>query len=139
MSYPNENLPFDQLSLEEIVLMYRNALRDLNDLGDEATTKDRAEFVNTVLCGRWGDPPARFCLNGMQDAGEINLDDYEITRDFDSIIGVTDTLPYTMPLAIFPVPSFRDTLTKDVHIDGLAFLDSVCFSSISVLHPLTYL
>ncbi|KAK7675980.1 hypothetical protein QCA50_014254 [Cerrena zonata] len=124
MSYPNEDLPFDQLSLKEIVYMYRNSLRELIALGDHAKTSDRAKFANTVLCGRWGDPPARLSLNGMQDAGAVNLNHYEITRDFDSVIGITDNLPYTHPLAIFPVPPFRETLTQDVHLSGPAFLDA---------------
>ena len=44
------------------------------------------------------------------------IGDYQLFRDIDSAIGVTQDLPFRRPLAIFPLPSFRDTLTQDNHV-----------------------
>ncbi len=39
-----------------------------------------------------------------------------VTRDFDSMFGISNDLPFRRSFAVFPVPSFRDTVTKDNHI-----------------------
>ncbi|KAG1861526.1 hypothetical protein DFJ58DRAFT_872254 [Suillus subalutaceus] len=44
-----------------------------------------------------------------------------ITRDIDSVIGVSRSLPYTTALSIWPVPPFRETLTKDNHVKSRAY------------------
>lgn len=39
-----------------------------------------------------------------------------VRRDYDSLIGYGDNLPYRRALEVYPIPSFRDTLTSNVHI-----------------------
>ncbi|KAG8213504.1 hypothetical protein J3R82DRAFT_12047 [Butyriboletus roseoflavus] len=46
---------------------------------------------------------------------------YQITRDYDSLIGATQDLPYNSHLALSPVPPFRDVLYKPNHIKALAY------------------
>lgn len=106
-----------QCSLEQLHGYYRDAYRTLIDLGDDASVLDRCEFLKVVLCGRW---PG--CLNARQGAHVPRVRDCMISRDFDFLIGITDSLPYTIPLEIFPVPSFRDTLTHSVHHNGTVFV-----------------
>lgn len=126
MHYPHEPLPNVQLSFSQLVATYRYASQTLNDIGEGSTIQDKSDFINTVLCGRLKEPLKRLNLNARQSADIPTLDQCTIARDFDSIIGITDTLPYTAPISIFPVPSFKDTLTKKVHLTGSAFLQPVC-------------
>ncbi|KIK32002.1 hypothetical protein CY34DRAFT_102396, partial [Suillus luteus UH-Slu-Lm8-n1] len=45
----------------------------------------------------------------------------DVTRDLDSVIGVSDTLPYTSTLSIWPLSPFRETLRKDNHVKSHAY------------------
>ncbi|KAI5984195.1 hypothetical protein F5J12DRAFT_787609 [Pisolithus orientalis] len=54
-------------------------------------------------------------LQGIQD-----IQDITITCDYDSLIGTTKTLPYRVPLTVWPAPSFRDTLTINNHVTAPA-------------------
>lgn len=126
MDYPNEPLPDRQLSLLETVKLHRRAVEIWNEMGNNATVDDRSQCINTILCGRWPDPELRMSLNARQGALVPDLADCTVTRDYDSIIGLTDDLPYTIPLSIYPIPSFKFCITRPVHIWATVFTQPVC-------------
>ncbi|KAJ3017269.1 hypothetical protein NUW54_g622 [Trametes sanguinea] len=76
------------------------------------------EFVLLMLAGRTeedGDR-RRVFVNSIQQSSAARPNTCTLTGDFDSLIGVTKKLPLNVPLSIYPVPSFKFTLTKDVHV-----------------------
>lgn len=49
------------------------------------------------------------------------------TRDYDSVLGWSDELAYNMPLTVWPVPPFNETLTRDVHLSYTTIINNrVC-------------
>ncbi|TFY75450.1 hypothetical protein EWM64_g8562 [Hericium alpestre] len=76
-------------------------------------------FIRYVLAGRSlndnGQTVNRLIVNPRM--GHVVNPQFEIMRDYDSIIGVDKQIPYTIPLAIFPVPPFSETLKKKNHIE----------------------
>ena len=123
LRFPNEPLPPFQLNLEALVNLYKAATQRFNNSPED---EDRLEkLVNCILCGRWPEPSCRMVLNVAQGLDPISLHDCQVSRDIDSIIGISDTLPYTSPMAVFPIPSFKETLTTDVHLKGLACVNPV--------------
>ncbi|TFY53993.1 hypothetical protein EVJ58_g9127 [Rhodofomes roseus] len=67
---------------------------------------------------------------------------YGVTRDIDSMFGMTRDLPYTCAIHVYPVCDFRQTLKKDIHITwpvringatknvGLHEIPNMCFAKI---------
>ncbi|KAK7437733.1 RNA polymerase II subunit 3 [Stygiomarasmius scandens] len=114
--YPDEPLEDVQWGLENLVLHASRLL----------TTSETAKFVNLILAGRWerivrGNPTvSRVTLNGRQGLRPINMDSVLQTRDYDSAVMISKTLPYTH-LSVWPVAPFRETLTKSNHMKGLAY------------------
>lgn len=109
MQYPDEDLPTSQLSLEEFVKISQH-LHSLSSSHPDA-------FIRFNLAGR-------FLSNALQSHITVNIRQGNsligktIYRrsDIDSVIGVSADLPFIVPLAIFPLASFRDTLTEDNHL-----------------------
>lgn len=115
----------DQLVLSEFVeeaaRYYRRMARSRDD---------ELKFLKFILAGRRGlelETQDTITLNVMQ--GQPDIHNATVTRDFDSLIGTTKTLPYRVALTIWPVPSFRDTLATNNHINSLAIDDQVGISS----------
>ena len=48
--------------------------------------------------------------------GQSDIWNITTTRDYDSLIETTKTLPYLVPLTVWPIPSFRDTLKTSNHV-----------------------
>jgi hypothetical protein len=113
MDYPDENLGQHQLTLEEFVKVAQHLSSQGQGINSDA-------FIRFVLAGRYPDgvsnQSSRIFINARQ--GAFLPDDAVLQRysDVDSVIGITRDLPYSLPMAIFPLASFRDTLTEDVHI-----------------------
>jgi hypothetical protein len=119
LRYPDEFLPESQLSLEEFSYRAMDLLRNAETIPN---------FVRMVLAGRdtdHNDVVHRLFLNARQGLEDIDPGAYIQSRDYDSAHGITRDLPFTEPLSIFPVASFRDTLTKDIHILGKAYDNTV--------------
>ncbi|KAK7440778.1 hypothetical protein VKT23_016854 [Stygiomarasmius scandens] len=114
--YPDEPLEDVQWGLESFVLRASQLL----------TTSETDKFVNLVLAGRWerivqGNPTvSRVTLNGRQGLQPIDMNFVLQTRDYDSAVMVSETLPYTH-LSVWPIAPFRETLTKTNHMKGLAY------------------
>lgn len=96
------------------------------------------EFTRAVLAGRYEDerdgtqhriivrgllgltPPAECDYNDIPTS-----DEYSIARDYDSILGFSDNLPYSQPIGIYPIPQLAETLDKKVHVTYLCRTRSV--------------
>jgi hypothetical protein len=116
--YPDEYLPSVQMSLQQ----FCDKAEALLNLSVDA-------FVRFVLSGRFCDDDGimfRATVNARDGARIPQLGDYNLQRDIDSAIGITHDLPFTVPMAIFPLASFTDTLKKNNHIQGPANARDVC-------------
>ncbi|KIP01233.1 hypothetical protein PHLGIDRAFT_80839 [Phlebiopsis gigantea 11061_1 CR5-6] len=116
--YPDETLPSLTLSIKEF-----------NDIAykllDHSYSNDvdpmNHTFVNFMLSGRYKDPD-----NGAEKRVRIDpckglaststIEDIEITRDYDSIIGISNNFPFSVPIAIYPIASFSLSLKKSNHL-----------------------
>lgn len=88
---------------------------------------DELKFLKFALAGRRGldlNNQRSITLNPIQ--GLRNIDQITASRDYDSLIGTTKTLPYRVPLTVWPIPSFRDTLKSNNHVTSVAFDSQVC-------------
>lgn len=120
LPYPDEYLRRKVVSLPELCEKYEELL-----LGDDYGVP---QFVRLALSGRLERVPGapdrdyKYLVNVSRDAFiPDNEDDYVTSGDFDSAFGQTKDLPFVMPLAVFPIPSFQDTLTKNNHCKGDAY------------------
>ena len=90
-------------------------------------TKD---FLDLVLAGRHTDPDQvlhRVKIDVLRDADHIDtIPEVKITRDYDSIIGLSTKLPYTVPLSILPVPNFNDCMRRTNHLK-VPIQPTVCY------------
>lgn len=84
--------------------------------------EDEHKFLKFVLAGRCGlDLEDQYTVTVNATQGQRDIIRPTITRDYDSLIGTTKTLPYSVALTVWPVPNFRDTLTTNNHITSIAF------------------
>jgi hypothetical protein len=119
MQYPDEINDLAQLTMEQFVGHSQHLFKQFKDLPSEV------DFIRFVLAGRVGrqateEPDqCRVTLNCLQ--GLPPLPQTRISRDLDSAIGVSCTLPYTSALAIWPIPPFKEMLTKDNHAQSHAY------------------
>jgi hypothetical protein len=110
--FPHEELPLRQINFETFVAE------------SQSCQNDPIKLINFMLCGRFGDCVAgggfeteeRVSVNPRMDGRVPLIDEIMLTRDYDSAIGITRTLPFTRPLAVYPVPPFGETLKRDNHI-----------------------
>jgi hypothetical protein len=110
MRYPDENLPALQMDLGEFV----RKSQELSE-GDDSDA-----FARFVLAGRLATDQGlhRVFINARQNAHAPPEGTFDVRRDFDSAIGITQDLPFTAALSVYPMPSFEDTLKKDNHLFG---------------------
>lgn len=111
LPYPDEDLPERQMSLAQF---NQRALRYL----EQAEYIGHAAFVQFVLAGRYEhhQESRRAILDPELDAVPLVQEELTLTRDFDSLIGISTNLPFTTSFNIFPVPPFRDTMIADNHL-----------------------
>ena len=117
-SYPDEPLPELQLSLKGFNDIAYNLL--------DYSTSNRVDpmhhrFVNFVLAGRYrphlSDQEWRVSIDvhkGLTPTDE--LENITITRDYDSVIGITTKLPFRTSIALCPIPNFAFSLKKSNHL-----------------------
>ncbi|TCD60512.1 hypothetical protein EIP91_009947 [Steccherinum ochraceum] len=79
---------------------------------------DKFDFLRFTLAGLYsdGDHDRQVYLNARQSAERPDPRDLYMSRDLDSAFGTTRTLPFSSPIALFPVTPFRETLTRANHI-----------------------
>ncbi|EPS92536.1 hypothetical protein FOMPIDRAFT_1020991, partial [Fomitopsis schrenkii] len=120
-AHPDAVLPHEELGLQQF---NRLAKRILEGDGDHVF-----DFTRAVLAGRYFDEidaqERRIYLDGLYGLTHPTVgprdvplarDQYRISRDYDSILGYSETLPYNQTIGIFPVPPLQETLSKAVHI-----------------------
>jgi hypothetical protein len=123
MQYPDEIIDLAQLTMAEFVGHSRHLYTQMQD------DQSEVDFIRFVLAARVGplaDEELDRCqvrLNCLQ--GIPPLPETDITRDLDSVIGISDTLPYTSTLSIWPLPPFKETLKKDNHVKSRAYNSQV--------------
>lgn len=106
-----------QLTLSEFV---QEGAEYYHHVGD--SDNDDLTFLKFILAGRRGldlEEQRTITLNVTQ--GQPDIRNVTTTRDYDSLIGTTKTLPYLVPLTVWPVPSFRDTLKTSNHVMSIAY------------------
>ncbi|KAI6043742.1 hypothetical protein EDC04DRAFT_2600004 [Pisolithus marmoratus] len=125
--YPNdrEANPI-QLSFNEFCIKANDLYAALQE--NTITPRQEAfamkEFYRFVLVGHTHMPDgdtAHITLNACN-----NLPDnvqYEVSWDYDSLIGVSNDLPYSTHLQLTPVPPFKLTLKTDNHMKSMAYLN----------------
>ena len=87
------------------------------------------DYVQAVLAGRYYNEDEheekRIFIDGLYGLTQPTAcayedipdeDEYHISRDYDSILGHSESLPYKVPIGIYPVPPHNETLSKNVHI-----------------------
>ncbi|KAG1861501.1 hypothetical protein DFJ58DRAFT_657457 [Suillus subalutaceus] len=123
MEYPDELDDPVQLTMEDFVGQSQDMFTRAHD-----GLQSEVDFIRFALAGRVGpeaDEEVDRCqirLNAQQGIAPIPpRPESTITRDIDSVIGVSRSLPYTTALSIWPVPPFRETLTKDNHVKSRAY------------------
>lgn len=125
LPYPDDFLPLQRpRSLEEMNEEFEELLLGKNS--------NISYFVRLCLAGRYREDLMESSANDYRY--KINVrsglsgiahppEDWVVTGDWDSAIGMTEDLPFTVPMAIFAVPPFRDTLRKTNHIRGRAAIE----------------
>ena len=113
MEHPDEWLEPQTLSLQQFV---QRSLEFFQELEHSQTGFDN--FLKFTLAGRLqeGESQRRVLVNPRHGGTILDRSCCTLTGDFDSLIGFTDTLPLKVPLAVYPVPSFKDTLSKTIHL-----------------------
>jgi hypothetical protein len=124
LAYPDERLRPKVVSLNELNDKYADLIWCEDD--------DIPAFVRLALSGRLarGDhSPHRdrkYVINVRRDAFVPSSGfQYNSRADYDSAVGQTRDCPYTHPMAVYPIPPFRDTLTKNNHCRGSAYDSNV--------------
>ena len=85
------------------------------------------DYIRAVLSGRYYDgyTERRIYVNATKGLplGSLapwgvppDFDQYQLSRDYDSIIGYSDNLPYSKPIGVYAVAPFKDSIRKDLHI-----------------------
>jgi hypothetical protein len=131
--YPNETIFCEVYSLGQFVAHAQQLLDDELVL----------PFIRFVLGGRkvdhldeddMGLNPTihRVAVDPRLELGAPSSGQVQFTRDYDSIIGCTRSFPLTVPIDIWVVPPFSETLTSNVFLTRDIMFQDVC--ALSVLH-----
>jgi len=109
--YPDEPLPPQTVSLSGLVDLY-------SSLEGNPEGPVSPDYLCAVAAGRIikEGTPARLRVSSRQETLLNSLDGVQMLRDIDSVIGQSRDLPYSKALAVFPVPDFKNTLTKNIHV-----------------------
>ncbi|KAG5649099.1 hypothetical protein H0H81_006306, partial [Sphagnurus paluster] len=83
--------------------------------------KSHAEFVDFALTGMYENEQAVVdpILDSMPDE-----EDFEVLRDYDSLIGIDKNIGISCPLNVYPVAQLKDTLRKNIHLSYRFSCDS---------------
>ena len=92
---------------------------DLDANEQQHTSKAFLQFTLTGH-GDFNNIPGHLTLNACQDLHDPAQ--YQITCDYNSLIGATKDLPYKFHLALSPVPPYREVLHKPNHMKALAYI-----------------
>lgn len=122
-AHPDALLPKRELTLRQFNNLAEAIRTDPNLTADGQVNG----FVRAALAGRHGagETETRIyidAIKGLTDGviapyGEPPTEaQFQLARDYDSIIGHSDNLPYSIPLGVFIVPPFAEGIRKDLHV-----------------------
>lgn len=113
-AYPDEELEQDTYTLCEFNDKVQALLEEFEH------HKNPSDLVRFILAGRDMQPDGsgrRACIDiHMDPSTKVSPEEIETSRDYDSFIGCSRNLPFRKAISVYPVPSFRDTLTSDNHM-----------------------
>lgn len=120
--FPDEILEPKQCGLVDFVqrgreLMAQGHFQDVADYVLSGRALPQGDNDDPIDIDDEGDDERRVFLNALQGVDNGSLEHCELKGDFDSLIGFSDTIPLLCPLGIYPVPDFKKTLKKPIHID----------------------
>lgn len=112
-SPPDQQLPIISRSLQEFNCEAKAILYGPGDAFSR-----RSAFVRYCLAGiaTQDDEDVRIKIDPMRDCVTSADHPFTVTRDFDSLIGITRNLPFTQPVAFYPVPPFCETMVDSNHM-----------------------
>ncbi|KAG5646709.1 hypothetical protein H0H81_008182 [Sphagnurus paluster] len=104
--------------------MATTAPMSLNDFYSACLTlleKSHAEFVDFAPTGMYENEQAVVdpILDSMPDE-----EDFEVLRDYNSLIGIDKNIGISCPLNVYPVAQLKDTLRKNIHLSYRFSCDS---------------
>lgn len=87
------------------------------EYGDWNVTDDQAEAPNPYESDahRLKRTRCRRVRLNARAGASCTADDFEVWRDYDSVVGITNSLPYVEPIHIYTVPDFKRTIKKGIH------------------------
>ena len=117
-SYPDEPLPTLTLSIKEFNEI---AYQLLDYSHSNRVDPMHHKFVNFVLSGRYTVLPHgqehRVHIDVTKDVTPTqDIQSLKLCRDYDSIIGLTENLPFRVTMAMHPIPPFSMSLKKSNHL-----------------------
>ncbi|KAG6370137.1 hypothetical protein JVT61DRAFT_12439 [Boletus reticuloceps] len=115
-----------QLSLEQFCHKANQLYVALQNSSDEEEAEHAKRFTQFVLAGRTRNRhgvPGHITVNACQ--GLVDIDEFKVTRDYDSLIGISKDLPFTTHLELMPVPPYKLTLSSPNHLNGTAIENNV--------------
>lgn len=124
MQYPDEFLRPIQLGLGQLVDQAQLLL-------EEGSEESVDKFIELMHSGRLtvNGVERRVLLNPRRGAVFPRRDDVALRGDFDSAGGFSASrIPLRCPLAVYPVPIFKETLTKSIHIALTIVGPDICHS-----------
>ena len=91
--------------------------------------EDQAAFVKFVLSGFDGDE--RFYVDALRHSLPDD-EPIQVTRDYDSLLAISDQIEVENYITVYPVAKKEDTLTANVHLQHQFTRVGVCCSIFSV-------
>ena len=133
LPYPDEPLPVRAFGF----VQFNGLCNELLNRQSPDRDNDTTDFVRFALAGRYilFDELRRAYVHPTLTLPPVLDVPLTLTRDFDSLIGISNDLPFSVPISIFPVPRFRDTLTSDNHLTW-RMVDPVSCLFVILLSPL---
>lgn len=141
-SYPDDReANATQLSFHEFCIKADQLYVHLQENTTTEADENQAakEFFHFVLAGRTitqNNVNGHITLNACQ--GLPRNTQYEVSQDYDSLIGISRDLPYNNHLELTPVPPFKYTLKTDNHLLGLVISDVCLIPSSQKLHNTSF-
>lgn len=88
----------------------RDLIGDVSEGENRLLKHSRADVMALAGC-----QDSHAVLSSSLHAPDVNELPLTLTRDFDSLVGITNDLPFQVSFSIYPVPRFRDTMSADNH------------------------
>lgn len=110
MSLEFENYPHEAYSLDAFSVACNRLLADENTVGD---------FVRFALTGGYRGQGGVDSHQAVMDPIQNALDNdhlVDVTRDYDSLLGLSSQIAFNKPITVYPAAKFEDTLSKNIHI-----------------------